>query len=217
MKLTTFLLLFSFVIIGLTCTKESVTNNSNDTGVSGSLSQFTISGNYLYVVNNYYLTTFDISDPGNVQKKDMQYVGINVETIYPYKDKLFIGSSDGLYIYSISDPISPIRIGTASHARSCDPVVSNDSIAFVTLRGNTRCGPAKDGLYIHNINNILHPTLINTLFIATPSGLGLQDSMLYVCCQGNGLRVYNVKNPTSPIERNICYYSSNNQLKNSNR
>ena len=31
-----------------------------------------------------------------------------------------------------------------------------------------------------------------------PVGLGLQDSILYVCCGKNGLKVFNVKNPKKP-------------------
>ena len=47
-----------------------------------------------------------------------------VETIYPFKDKLFIGSNNGMYIYDInSSPGNPVKVGEFTHARSCDPVL----------------------------------------------------------------------------------------------
>ena len=107
-----------------------------------------------------------------------------------------------MFIYSLANPENPVFLSEAIHVRSCDPVVANDSIAFVTLRGNTRCGPATDGLYIHNVKDILNPVLIKTVEMPTPHGLGLKDSLLYICQQQNGLSVYNVNQPDNPVLRN---------------
>jgi len=124
------------------------------------------------------------------------------EIILIFNDKLFIGSTTGMFVYSLSKPAEPKLLGQATHVRSCDPVVANDSIAFITLRGNTACGPATDGLYIHNIKDILNPVLIKTVEMPTPHGLGLKDSLLYICQQENGLSIYNVQQPAMPVLRN---------------
>ncbi|MEO6670028.1 MAG: hypothetical protein ABIN36_11165 [Ferruginibacter sp.] len=200
------IIFLGFIILIYSCSKDSgssdslAANTGTTTGQGGSLARFTISGDYLYAVTNNSLYAYDIGDPANPVQTYMQDIGFSVETIYPYGDKLFIGTTTGLFIYSIATPSSPVRIGEATHARSCDPVVANDSIAFVTLKGNSNCGPAISGLYVHDIRNVLSPQLINTIPISSPEGLGLKESTLYVCCNTGGLKVFNVSNPVHPAE-----------------
>lgn len=200
--LSAIIILFLF-----SCTKESadsasLNSASSDVGKGGSLARFTIVGNYLYAVDNYFLYTYNITNPANPIKTNSVNVSFDVETIYPYKNRLFIGSATGLYIYSIENPGIPSKMGEARHLRSCDPVVANDSIAYVTLKG-TRCGPAEDGLYIYDIKNLFQPLLKTTIKVPTPEGLGLQDSVLYVCCNSNGLKIFNINNPYLPVERKV--------------
>ena len=129
-------LLILAVALCFSCTKESgsgadVTNSS---GTGGSLAKFTIVGNNLYLVDDISLKVFNIANPASAVLRNTVNLRFGVETIYPYKDKLFIGAMDGMYIYSIADPDVPVLLGEARHTRSCDPVVANDSIAFVTLK-----------------------------------------------------------------------------------
>lgn len=171
------------------------------TGKGGSLARFTIVDNYLYLADVNSLKVFDISNPQNADQKNGINLPFGVETIFPYKDKLFIGSRDGMYIYSITNPASPVLLSEARHVRSCDPVVANDNTAFVTLLGGRPCGPVDEGLYIYNISNITTPVLLKKELILTPNGLGLADSVLYVCQKANGMSVYNVSNPAAPVLR----------------
>ncbi len=195
------------ILFLFSCTKEStdsasLNSASGDVGKGGSLARFTIVGNYLYAVDNSYLYTYNITNPANPIKTNSVNVSFDVETIYPYKNRLFIGSATGLYIYSIENPGIPSKMGEARHLRSCDPIVATDSIAYVTLKG-TRCGPAEDGLYIYDIKNLFQPLLKTTIKVPTPEGLGLQDSVLYVCCNSNGLKIFNINNPYLPVERKV--------------
>ena len=184
------------------CSKDSASADAADsTGKGGSLARFTIAGNYLYVADQNSLKTYDIQTPGSMALKYTSNLPFGVETIYPYSDKLFIGSRNGMFIYKTHADAAPQLLGTATHTRSCDPVVANDNTAFVTLRGGQPCGPAEDGLYIYNIQNLLSPQLIKMHAMPTPHGLGLQDSILYVCQKNNGLSVFNVNNPASPVLR----------------
>ena len=198
------LLIIAAILLIASCTKESDSNSnaaSGGAGKGGSLARFTVVNNNLYLVDDYTLKVFDVSNASNAVLRNTVTLRFGVETIYPYKDKLFIGSRDGMYIYSIANPDAPVLVGEARHTRSCDPVVANDSIAFVTLRGNQPCGPAEDGLYIYNIKNVLTPALIHKKPIPTPHGLALQDSLLYVCQKNNGLGIYNISNPAAPVLR----------------
>jgi hypothetical protein len=201
------ILFLAIVVLFFSCEKTndgSAANNptaSSGIGKGGSLARFTIVDNYLYLVDVSTLKVFNITNPVSATLASSIYLPFGVETIFPYRDKLFIGSRDGMYIYSLANPAEPIKLGEARHVRSCDPVIANDSIAFVTLLGNQPCGPAQSGLYIYNITNITSPTLIKTNLMNTPTGLGLADSILYVCQKTNGMSIFNVSNPAAPILR----------------
>lgn len=189
-----------FVFLLESCEKNaSIENNASvTTGKGGSLARFTISGNYLYLADFSTLRVFDISDPSNTVEKPSVSVGFGVETIFPYKDKLFIGSTNGMYIYSLATPAAPVKLGNITHVRSCDPVVANDTVSYSTLRGNTPCGPAESGLYIYDIKTITVPVLKKIMPLSTPYGLGLVDSIIFVCQGSNGLSSINVKDPSDP-------------------
>src|SRR5881398_933222 len=106
-------------------------------GIGGSLARFTIAGNYLYTVDNENLKVYDIANPALPQFKSSVHVGFQIETIFPFKDKLFIGSTSVVYIFSLANPEKPEKLAIASSAgvyRRCDPVVAKDSVAYATLR-----------------------------------------------------------------------------------
>ncbi len=48
---------------------------------------------------------------------------------------MFLGSTNGMYIYDISAPDTPKYVSELQHVTSCDPVVVDDKYAYVTLRG----------------------------------------------------------------------------------
>lgn len=188
-----------FLILITACTKDA-NNTAADaaSGTGGSLARFTIAANHLYLADYNTIEVYDLADAANPLKKTSVNVGFGVETIYPYMDKLFIGSRDGMFIYSITNPSNPVKLGEARHVRSCDPVVANDTIAYVTLRGGSPCGPAQDGLYIYDIKNVTTPVQKNLFPLSNPYGLGLRDSVVFVCRGSSGLSLVNVKNPSLP-------------------
>jgi len=184
------------------CTKEMASaNGAASTGAGGSTARFTIAGNYLYVVDNLSLKAFDISSNTTPVYKSKTEIGINIETIFPYQDKLFIGSSSTMYIYSLSDPSRPTQLGKAEYTirMSCDPVVARDSVAYATLRSTGRCGGSQSTLVVYNIKNISSPILMNTVFLTAPYGLGIKNNSLYVCDGQNGIRVFNITNAYDPV------------------
>src|ERR1043165_6801720 len=93
-KIIIYLLLVFIVSQNLSCTKESVGKSFNsNTGKGGSLARFTIVGNYLYTVDKTQLRVFDVADPASAVFKSSTDVGFEIETIFPFRDKLFIGST----------------------------------------------------------------------------------------------------------------------------
>lgn len=200
-KLIYLSILFSSVIY-LGCEKSSDASAAGaSTGKGGSLAKFTIIGNHIYAVSMHYLYTIDISDPLHPVKVNQSQLNFDMETIYPYKNRLFIGSKTGLYIYSIDTASAPRLIGEAKHGRSCDPVIANDTVSYSTLKGSSWCGPATSGLYVHDIKNLNAPVLKKLITLNDPVGLGMADSALYVCANSEGLKVYNIKDAYSPVEK----------------
>jgi len=186
----------------VSCTKESASvNGAASAGAGGSTARFTIAGNYLYVVDNLALKAFDISTNNSPVYKSKTDIGLNIETIFPYQDKLFIGSSSTMYIYSLTDPSRPELLGKAMYTirMSCDPVVAKDSVAYATLRASGPCGGGQSALVVYNIKNISSPQLMRTVSLFNPYGLGIKSNALYVCEGNGGLWIYDATNAYDPL------------------
>src|SRR5690349_3085327 len=108
-------------------------------GKGGSMARFAISGNNLYTVDQGGLTHYEISDANSPKRGNRVSLNFFVETIFPYQDKLFIGTQQGMHIMGIQNPASPNLIATVTHIVSCDPVVADSRYAYVTLRNGTNC------------------------------------------------------------------------------
>jgi hypothetical protein len=116
------------------CDKSTEASSSSNS-TNGSLTRFITVGNYLYVVDNSSLKTYNISTPSSPVFKASTPVGFLIETIFPYQDKLFIGSANAMFIYSISNPEQPQKLSeTVYFIRGRDPIVAFDSVAYSTVR-----------------------------------------------------------------------------------
>lgn len=163
-------------------------------GIGGSLARFSIVNDYLYAVDHHTLKAISIANANDPKLVKDMFAGFDIETIYPLKDKLFLGSMTGLYIFDITNPESPISKGSFSHARACDPVVADDDNAYVTLKEGTRCGPAENELLVIDVKNVTAPLLLKKYSMKNPSGLAIDGKTLFVCDGTDGLKVYNTTN-----------------------
>jgi hypothetical protein len=198
-KLLLIILLPVAIITATQCNKS--TNSSTTSGSGGSTARFAISGNYLYTVDNANLKVFDISTASDPVLKNTVPVGFEIETIYPFKDKLFIGSTSEVHIFSINNPESPEKLSTAISPdvmRRCDPVVAKDTVAYATLRTNSQCGGRQSILAAYDIKDITHPVQKGSYPVNEPYGLGYADTALYVCDR-SCLYVFNIKEAYQPL------------------
>ncbi len=159
-------------------------------GVGGSMARFTIVNERLYTVGNSDLLIFNISnavDPVYSNKKNM---GWGIETIYPFMNRLFIGSQTGMFIYSLSNPDNPVQDGQFSHVRSCDPVIADDNYAYVTLRSGSVCAGFNNELDVLKLNNLGSPTLVKVYSMTNPHGLSKDGNTLFICDGTSGLKIY---------------------------
>jgi len=118
------------------------------------------------------------------------YANGTIETIYNQGDILFIGGTQGMYIYDITDPSKPTYVSEFVHGTACDPVVVDGNYAFVTLRGENNCGGTESGLYIVDVTNLSSPELKKFYPLSGPYGLGFKDDKLFICDGDDGLKVY---------------------------
>ena len=167
----------------------------NPTGVAGSMARVSVVGDYLYCVNNYSLLSFDLSTPANPQKTATNNVGWNIETIYPFRNKLFIGSSNGMFIYDITNPAVPVREGQFSHARACDPVITDGNYAYVTLRDGTTCTGTANQLDVVDVTTMSSPFLLKTYPMTNPHGLAKSGNYLFICDGKDGIKIYDASTP----------------------
>lgn len=168
------------------------------TGIAGSMSRFAILNDYLYAVSNATLNAINISNPIQPNITAKQNIGWNIETIYPFKDKLFIGSQSGMQIFSAANAAQPSYISNFSHARLCDPVIADDNYAYVTLHASDNiCVGTQNELDIIDITNLSNPSLVKRVNLTKPQGLSKDGNLLFVCDDNAGIRVFDASNPAN--------------------
>lgn len=170
---------------------QSPNKSSASIGIAGSLARFALTGNYLYTVGETDLNVFNIIKSEDPIFENKVSLGWNVETIYPFKNKLFIGSRNGMYIYNInSTPRNPVKVGEFTHARSCDPVIADESFAFVTLHSGTKCQGYSNQLDVIQLNDLSNAKLVKTYNMNNPQGLSKDKNLLFICDGASGLKVF---------------------------
>jgi hypothetical protein len=106
-------------------------------GMGGSMARFAITGNVLYAVGDNTINIFDISDRVNPKKFSGVSAWWGIETMFLADKYMFLGTTTGMVIFDITIPLNPVYVSFYSHMRSCDPVIVDGDIAYVTLRSGT--------------------------------------------------------------------------------
>jgi hypothetical protein len=186
-------------------TFDNALANSVNIGVGGSYAKFQIYDNALYVLEDYKLDTFDISDIYNITHSSETYVGNwlggELETTFIQKNYLFIGATNGMHIVSLEDEFTPAYVSSFLHATGCDPVVVEGNTAYITVRGGNTCGAIEDQVNVIDVSDIANPIEYSTYFLSSPYGLGVKNQVLYVC-NDTGIHVFDAQNPNVIVLEN---------------
>jgi hypothetical protein len=181
------------------CGKDSTTADAfvSAAGTGGSMARFTIADNSLYTVSNSSLQVYDISRNTDPRPGAKLTLGFGVETIFPYRQNLFIGTQTGMYIYDIARPAAPQLLSQYQHIVSCDPVVVQGSTAYVTLRSGTTCrgNTSFNSLDVIDVSNLSSPKVLKSYPMKNPHGLGIDGNLLFVCEGDFGLKVLDATDP----------------------
>ncbi|WP_316832575.1 hypothetical protein [Pedobacter aquatilis] len=181
---------------------SSYSTSSSSSGQGGSMARFTLLNNYLYTVGLMDLSLFDVKTAANPTFVKSINLGWGVETIFPYENKLFIGTNTGMHIFSAADPVNPVKLSTYSHIFACDPVVVQGKYAYVTLRTGNMCMQATNQLEVVDIEDPTKPKQVAVYPMQNPHGLSVNGDNLFLCEGVYGIKSFNIADKTA-IGKNL--------------
>ncbi len=206
-KIKFFFFCFMAILMSQCASDNDSLSVASDTGASGSYARFIVNGNFLYVIDDQRIKTFDLTDPVVPAQIDLKEVGTEIESLFRLDNRLFIGSGSGLYIYEIDDQGIPQFLGQADYElpfAPCDPVVADSQYAYVTLNtleNISGCGRTFteqiNVLKIFDLTRIERPELIAEYDMFGPKGVGIDGDILFLCDDKEGLKIFNVADPSN--------------------
>ncbi|MDZ7738038.1 MAG: hypothetical protein U5K32_03010 [Bacteroidales bacterium] len=180
---------------------------SSGAGVAGSMARFMLNEEYLYLIAHpSVLKTVDTGSGSGMQVTDSVEVSRDMETLFRLGDKLFIGTTSGMLIYSLDNPAKPSHISSYDHITACDPVVTDGEYAYVTLRTGNMCGGNQNLLEVIDITSISNPYLVKSYPMFNPHGLGIDGNLLFVCDGDAGLKIYDRDDPLDILNKRLAHY-----------
>ena len=164
---------------------------------AGSMARFMAHDGFLYALDGHELRVYEAVPGGSPEHLKTIEVYMEAETLYPYEKMLFVGTREGMLVYSLSDPASPELIGKAQHVLSCDPVVVENDVAYVTLRSDG-CQQGVNALLVFDVEDPTHPKQLAHHALASPHGLDIDGTTLFVADKKDGLLVFDMRDPRRP-------------------
>lgn len=190
----------------------NLSSGAQSYGTGGSTARFTLMNSNLYTVSNATLKLFNVSDPRAPHFVNSINIGSGIETIFPYENKLFIGSTTGMHIYNAINPSAPVKLSTYQHLTSCDPVVVQGKYAYVTLRSGNLCRLGTNVLDVLDIQDPAKPALVSSFPMLNPHGLAIDNDNLFICEGKNGLKAFNSSDAKTIGQRQLSFLQNFNAV-----
>jgi len=166
-------------------------------GAGGSMARFSAVNDYMYTVSTSILNVININEAGNPLFVQNKSIGWNIETIFPYNNKLYLGAGTSMSVYDLQNPVDPQQLSWTGHWCSGDPVVADDNYAYVTLHAANICNSVVNQLEIYNLNTSSQsPTLVKTYPLTNPQGLSKDGNLLFICDGKDGLKIFDASTVT---------------------
>jgi len=177
---------------GVFFTASASQSDTKSNGTAGSMARFSTVNDYLYALDYSRMNILDIADAANPLLLKRQVLSSTSETIYSFKNNLFIGQPTGMSIYDIQSPTNPKLLSVSAHWQRCDPVIADDKYAYVTIYDGRNCGGGGsfNQLDIYDINDLTKPVLVKTYLLTNPHGLSKDGNLLFICDGKDGLKIY---------------------------
>lgn len=165
---------------------------------AGSMARFIVHEGVLYALNRRELFVYELRG-GSPQKVNSVSLNVDAETLFPYGHLLFVGTRQGMLVFELADaPTWPRLLGQAAHVVSCDPVVVERDVAYVTLRSGSACRGGTNALLVFDVKDPTQPQKLTHQPLSSPHGLGVDGDTLFVADAKDGLLVFDVRDPRAP-------------------
>ena len=191
---------FAKNIIPQSAVPSSFAGNSDQQ--SGTVNRITFSQDHVYVINLNSLAIVDDSNGAFVKSEAAFDLTLPeaMETIFPFEDKLFVGSRSAMNIYNAADPKKPTDLYQFDHATSCDPVLPTEDVAYITLRTGdfSGCPGHINALVVLNIENLANPNEELEIEMESPYGMSLLGDKLFIGEGQNGLCIFDISDRKKP-------------------
>lgn len=161
----------------------------------GSVNRIAFYNNYVYLVSRSIMSIYQ--DQGEISLVN-KYPGTwNMETIFPFEDKLYVGSQNAMHVYNISMPADPIEESWFWHEMSCDPVYPVDeNTAYVTLRTGdfSECPGDINALIVVETRQNTGARSLQEIEMKSPFGMTMIDDRLFVAEGEYGFKIFDASN-----------------------
>ena len=187
-------------LILIACVPSSDNSSTSTEGASaGSTAAMTFYNGYFITLDGPRIRTYKLTENSVLVGVNEQSVQ-GAETLFTYRDnELYVGTETGVRIFTLEDNGYMTYQASASHTRSCDPVIVDGNTMYITLRSNINCR-AQQGLselVIYELTNDLQPSFLSSLPMTNPYGLAMGAEYLWVCDE-DGLTKIDTSNLTAP-------------------
>ena len=170
------------------------------------MTRFAIQDKYLYAIFSIgNFRVFDLRIPSEPSPGANVEVEPDMFSIFVYKDKLFLGSSNGITVYDDPAPGFPRKIASFPTGTSCDQITIENDIAYVLRRSGTFCTSNLNELHIVDIHDIKTPKRIKAYSLDSPYKAIAKYPYLYIAEGDNGFKVFDVRD-NLPIDEHLLSF-----------
>jgi len=152
-----------------------------------------VSGSFLYVATGSRFEVFDIAEPSSpvkISSLNNHAMGIAVKGDYAYVAASPY-SSGSLIVIDISNPHSPVTLGSAALPEGARTVAVEAGHAYVTT--------LNDGLRVVDVSVPADPVVVGHFSASGVTDVAVEHGSAFVCSSG-GLRIVDVTNPALPVQ-----------------
>ena len=171
---------------------------SGQVSTAGSMTRFLPIDQFLYTISFNELVLFELTSSHQPLRWGKLDTETWAETLFRLNDILYVGSTNGMLMYDVTDAGNPTYINRIEHFRSCDPVVADEAYAYVTLRGGTNCWTDLNELQIIDIQDPQNLSVVGRHILYNPHGLAVIGDHLIVCDGTAGVKVVDIADRTAP-------------------
>jgi hypothetical protein len=178
--------------------KSTEDGGSGQVSTAGSMTRFLPIDQFLYTISFNELVLLELTSSHQPLRWGKLDTETWAETLFRLNDILYVGSTNGMLMYDITDAGNPSYINRIEHFRSCDPVVADEAYAYVTLRGGTNCWTDLNELQIIDIQDSQNLSVVGRHILYNPHGLAVIGDHLIVCDGTAGVKVVDIADRTAP-------------------